>query len=77
MPLGSPGLLEGNTGMKRFSGDNNRMLRMWLVASVPFAVFLVFLMVFQGMYGAWVGLAILALFWVLAFWVTSPPSRQK
>ncbi|MEU9190685.1 hypothetical protein AB0D14_40505 [Streptomyces sp. NPDC048484] len=56
--------------MKRFSGDNNRMLRMWLVASIPFAVFLVFLMVFQGMYGAWVGLAILALFWGLAFWVT-------
>ncbi|MEV2233880.1 hypothetical protein AB0H69_35600 [Streptomyces phaeochromogenes] len=56
--------------MKRFSGDNNRMLRTWLVASVSFAVFLLFAMVFQGMYGAWVGLAILALFWGLAFWVT-------
>ncbi|MEU9900520.1 hypothetical protein ACIBCS_04510 [Streptomyces phaeochromogenes] len=56
--------------MKRFSGDNDRLLRTWLVASVSFAVFLVFVMVFQGMYGAWVGLAILALFWGLAFWAT-------
>jgi uncharacterized membrane protein len=62
--------------MKRFSGENNKMLRIWLVASFLFAVFLVLLMIFQGMYGAWVGLAILALFWALAFWVTSSPRRH-
>jgi hypothetical protein len=50
--------------------QGSSLLRVWIVASIPFAMFLVFLMVFQGMYGAWVGLAILALFWVLAFWVT-------
>jgi tetrahydromethanopterin S-methyltransferase subunit B len=36
----------------------------------------VWLIFFQKMYGAWVGLAILALFWVLAFWVTKPSNSR-
>lgn len=59
--------------MKRFSGESNRFLRMWLVASLPFALFLLFLMVFQGLYGAWAGLAVLAAFWAMAFYVTRSP----
>ncbi|MFD7460699.1 MULTISPECIES: hypothetical protein [unclassified Streptomyces] len=62
--------------MSRFSGDNNKMLRIWLSASFVFALFLVWLIFFQKMYGAWVGLAILALFWVLAFWVTKPSNSR-
>ncbi|WP_210986676.1 hypothetical protein [Streptomyces sp. F63] len=60
----------------RFSGENNRFPRMWLVASFLFALFLVFLMIFQGMHGAWVGLAALSVFWAMALHVTGSPGSR-
>ncbi|WP_030542175.1 hypothetical protein [Streptomyces albus] len=62
--------------MKRFSGENNRFLRMWLVASFLFALFLVFLMIFQGMHGAWVGLAVLSALCGTAIYVTGSPRSR-
>ncbi|MEV5340144.1 hypothetical protein AB0K93_16920 [Streptomyces sp. NPDC052676] len=66
----------GDTTVSRLSGDKNKLLRIWLYSSFVFALFLVWLMIFQKLYGAWVGLAILALFCVLAFWVTKPPNSR-